>query len=410
MKKIAILIVVLSVQKLFSQITYDKGYFIKDSGEKVECFIKNLGWLNSPASLEYKLSENTAPILISTKNVKEFGIKNYLKFEKFSVDINQSSNKVRRLDDKREPVYKNETVLLKYELESNDVSLLTYTKHNVLKFFLKKGNKVSELVYKVYEINNIILKNPLYKRQLFYNLKCNDFNLHQIDRARYKSKEFEKIVKNYYKCKGEDYIEYGIKKVNKNEQEISRLNVFIRPNVNFTALSVKDDRITSRNFDFSNKTTFGFEAEIEYILPYNRNKWSIFLNPSFLSYNNRKNDVDIFNNNPLLPPIDIEVTLNTLEIPVGIKHHMYVNNTNKLNIGLSYAFNFDMDSKFDFIRENYDDLEVNTSGNLMLTLGYTFKNKFDVNVKIRSDKDLFKNSSWTSSLNIYSLSIGYNLL
>ena len=38
----------------YSQITFEKGYFISNDGIKTECFIKNLDWRNNPTEFEYK--------------------------------------------------------------------------------------------------------------------------------------------------------------------------------------------------------------------------------------------------------------------------------------------------------------------------------------------------------------------
>ena len=40
-----------------AQISFEKGYYIDNSNQKVDCLIKNVDWKNNPTSFEYKLSD-----------------------------------------------------------------------------------------------------------------------------------------------------------------------------------------------------------------------------------------------------------------------------------------------------------------------------------------------------------------
>jgi hypothetical protein len=39
----------------YAQITFEKGYFINNSGDRTECFIKNIDWRDNPTKFEYKM-------------------------------------------------------------------------------------------------------------------------------------------------------------------------------------------------------------------------------------------------------------------------------------------------------------------------------------------------------------------
>ncbi|WP_417619381.1 hypothetical protein [Oceanihabitans sediminis] len=67
-----ILIVILSAN-CYSQIIYENGYYIDNSGNKVDCLIKNVDWKDNPTSFEYKLTENSDKNIATLNTVKEFG-------------------------------------------------------------------------------------------------------------------------------------------------------------------------------------------------------------------------------------------------------------------------------------------------------------------------------------------------
>ena len=71
----------------YSQISFVKGYFIKNSGEKIECFIKNIDWKDNPTQFNYKLSKDDDQKEATIEAVKEFGIYDIVKYQRYTVDI-----------------------------------------------------------------------------------------------------------------------------------------------------------------------------------------------------------------------------------------------------------------------------------------------------------------------------------
>lgn len=56
MSRIVILLffMILSSQ-CFSQISFESGYFIDNSNQRINCWIKNVDWRNNPSQFNYKL-------------------------------------------------------------------------------------------------------------------------------------------------------------------------------------------------------------------------------------------------------------------------------------------------------------------------------------------------------------------
>lgn len=43
-----------------AQVKFKKGYYLDNSGQSVDCFIKNNDWKNNPAGFDYQLKEGSA--------------------------------------------------------------------------------------------------------------------------------------------------------------------------------------------------------------------------------------------------------------------------------------------------------------------------------------------------------------
>ena len=69
-----LLIFTFSTIVLNAQISFEKGYYITNAKEKVECLIKNYDWKNNPVEIEYKLTNSTLVQKIAITNMEEFSI------------------------------------------------------------------------------------------------------------------------------------------------------------------------------------------------------------------------------------------------------------------------------------------------------------------------------------------------
>ena len=152
----------------YAQNKFQQGYFINNSGQKIECLIQNDDWKNNPSNFKYKTSETSEVQTGNLANVKEFVITGKSKYQKFKVDIDRSSNKATQLSTKRTAEFSNETLFLKVLVEGSNASLYSYIESNLRRYFYKKPNgPVTQLVYKQYiSSNQGVRKNESYKNQL----------------------------------------------------------------------------------------------------------------------------------------------------------------------------------------------------------------------------------------------------
>ena len=98
----------------FTQIKFEKGYFINNQNQKIECLIKNSDWKNNPTSFDYKLDENSEVKTNSINNAIEFGIYNFSKYIRADIMIDRSSVYIDKLNYNRNLTFNEERLFLKY--------------------------------------------------------------------------------------------------------------------------------------------------------------------------------------------------------------------------------------------------------------------------------------------------------
>ena len=169
----------------FSQNTFVKGYFIKNSNEKIDCLIKNDDWLDNPTEFKYKLNENSEKQTLTINSVKEFGVLNKSKYVRHSVDIDRSSKIPDELDNNKNPIFKNEQLFLKVLIEGK-ANLYYYEDQGLVRFFFNKNlAEVKQLIFKHYLIDaqNWSI-NKEFRRQLWNTLKCESISMNSLKKNR----------------------------------------------------------------------------------------------------------------------------------------------------------------------------------------------------------------------------------
>lgn len=390
----------------FSQITFEKGYFITKSNQKTECLIKNREWKNNPTMFEYKLSEGATIQEIAIEKVKEFGINGISKYICATVKMDKSSDDITNLTSDKNPIFQEENLLLKVLVEGK-ASLFMYEKGKLIRFFYKKSDSViTQLVYKRYLTNTHIEQNALFKSQLFTDLKCQGITLNDLEHINYKKEDLEKFFVRYNECTNSEHISY--------ERKVKRdmFNLSVRPGVNFSSLAVKNDVFSFMNTDFGNKLNFRFGIEAEFVLPYNKNKWSLIAEPTYQYFHSEKTTyTDAVAGGIMISKVDYQ----SIEIPVGFRHYFFLNKQSKIFADLSYFFDFGINSKMKFSTPDNSRvmlLDINSRRNFGLGLGYKFKDKYSISMRYQLSREILADYfelQWRSHYNTLSVMLGYTL-
>lgn len=413
MRKFLFVFFILTYSLTHAQIEFEKGYFINNSGIKTECFIKNLDWRNNPKTFEYKINiQDTKSSIGTTSNVEEFGIDKTSKYKKFDINIERSGNNISELTENKNPVWKEEKLFLKVLVEG-DATLFSYTEGNIYKYFFKTNNSlVEQLIYIKYlnsssENGTIgsVSENNQYKQQLFNTLKCSTLSENNFKNTKYEKASLIKLFKEYNACFNPN--------ATNNFEEKTKKNLFsasFTPSINYTTISIKDPN-TSNNYstDLDGKMIFKIGAELEYTLPFNKNTWSLFINPGYQKYKNEKKYPVLFNNGwgGTHKDISVEVEYSSFEIPVGVRRYFFLNQNSKIFINGAYVLNFFGETKMKFNNGSLI-LESTSRHNFAFGVGYKYNDRFSLEVRTNTGAEILSDyMMWSSKYTATGIVLGY---
>ena len=394
----------------YAQITFEKGYFISNSGEKIECLIKNIAWKDNPTEFIYKHNASSSEKTNTIKSVKEFGVYNYSKYIRVNVNIDKSSDITGKLSDNRNPVFIKDILFLKVLIEG-DASLFAYEESNLKRFFFKKGtDTIKQLIYKRYLSPNEphtatgkININERYKQQLFNSLKCQVISIKKIESLSYKENSLNNFFIKYNQCKNST-----VKQFNKTNN-INSFQLTAKIGLNNSSLKIHNESFNdSRNTNFGGKLGVRFGLEGEFILPFNKNKWSIFLEADYQSFKKQKTT----ENNSISGGMLIsKVDYSSIEAILGVKHGFFLNDKSKISISIGYLQDIPNNTSILFKRgdgSTYNTLNIKPSGSLILGARYKY-DRYSIELRY-NNRDLLGNYSyWTSDYSSLGLNIGYTI-
>ena len=295
--------------------------------------------------------------------------------------------------------FKKESLLLELLVEG-EVSLYKYYSEDVEYFFYKKENKIVPLEYKVYKTeNNKIGKNLNYKKTLRDELKCSSEKLsYDLD---YKEKELILLFKDYHNCQNFKY------KIYRNKKDKGKFNLRAKFGIGFSKIKPP---ITTTNNSNNEKNIIKFGVEFEYIFPFNNNKWAAFLESSYHSFdvtNSVITGYGVVPSSGAIVPIyrDYGIKYNSIENHFGVRHYMFLHKKNKIFMNTGLLYDLILNSQID-----YSNSDAISTVSYFFGAGYDFKNKFSVEVRYNSTRDLSRFSPFTTNYNNISLKFGYNFL
>jgi len=393
----------------YSQISFEKGYYIDNNDQRINCLIKNMDWKNNPTEFEFKLSENSAPEKATITSAKEFGIDNISKYIRSTINIDKSIDNVNSLiliSKEKNLEYQEEELFLRVLLEGN-ASLYLFEVSNSQKFFYSKdGSKIEQLIYKKYldlEYNRVNT-NRGYRQQLWNDLKCPTFNISKIENLNYTKKELVRFFEAYNKCHNQESVSF------EENKKRDLFNLTLRPGITSSSLSVKNGAVNNRDIDFDNELGFRFGAEVEFILPFNKNKWAIIIEPTYhQGYTSQKSRSSDVSGGILVAKVDYK----SFELPVGFRHYFYLNDDSKIFANFSAIFDLENGSSLGFFRNDgspFTELDIKTSYNFALGVGYKHAEKYSVELRFHTSREILGGYvHWGANYNAASLIFGYSL-
>jgi hypothetical protein len=399
MKHIVTLLLWFTFLPAFCQIRFEKGYFIDNSGKRTECLIENKDWLNNPEEFRYKLNENDNPSKAIITEVAEFGIDNFSKYVRADVQIDSSLSNLNEISIHREPEWLQKMVFLKVVVEGK-ADLYIYENQRITRrFFYTSPNDstIRQLVYKKYVPDNVTLKeNALFRQQLFTDVKCGNNSRAYFERISYKIDELKKHFIAHNKCMGDI--------VNEPAKLVSRdlLNLKVTSGIHYTSFAVTNSSDKYLDMKFTSKLSFRAGLEIEYIFPFNKNKWSLLIEPTYQYF---KSEGD---NGLTKASINYE----RIEVPISIRHYFFLSNTSKLFLNASLLPFFGIKVSDYSLKYKYSNYEADINPTFTWAVGGGWQTgKFSVEARYYGNQNilayyLYYGSSYQKT----ALIIGYRFL
>jgi hypothetical protein len=376
-----------------AQIRFEKGYIIKSNDEKIECLIKNEDWLYNPTNFLYKKDVNAKEINGNLNSIKEFGVNGVSKYKRFKVNIDKSKTDINLLSNTRTYNFVTETLFLKTLVEGK-ANLYLYNEKSLVKYFYKKENSpIKQLEYKEYlNSTGLLAKNKNYLTQLRLDAACKSIDYKKVD---YRRNSLVKYFLAYNNCDGNNISV-------KNYTESNNKNLFnLRAKIGIgnATINTSNSAYAYKNISSSGANIrAGIEAE--YVLSFNNNKWAIYVEPTYQTY---KGDIEGSQSG--------KITYNSIELPLGVKHYMFINNNSKLFLSGALVLDFAMDSKIDFNSNTLNVLEISSSPtSYQLGFGYNFNNKYTIETRYNFGRDITKNYVyWETDYSSFSIILGYSI-
>ncbi len=392
-KTLLILAFVCSVnQVLWSQIEFQSGYFISNSGERTNCLIKNLDWKNNPLSFKYKIGENDIVQTGAIEQVKLFSVSEESKYVRETVLIDQSITVVTNLDNNKEPVFKEQTVFLQVLLEGQ-ASLYAYESGSEIRYFYETIDKpITQLIHKKYvTADNVVKTNAAYKSQLWENLKCGDMPMQKMQYLEYEQDELIAYFKDLNNCLGSEIYDWE-----QNKRKKTQVKINVEVGTRWAHLRLGSNSPIVDGIEFNSR---GYSIGLipELTLPFNKNKWSVYaglLGRHLQGKTISQSDLVVFK-------------YHTIEILVGLRHSFYLNDDSRIFINPIYSYGFNAQAIVDFA--SYNDLELSTNQNIGIGAGYAFKN-YSLEIRYEHCRNITINyRSLTSCHKSIGLFFGYTL-
>ena len=293
-------------------------------------------------------------------------------------------------------------------------TLYRYEDRDLVRFFYKPNDKdIEQLIYKRYIVKKLSTNSPnslmeehayennYYKQQVVQVLDGSQFSDNDIQNLRYTQRNLIKVFEKYNdkEIESKDY-------KSRSSTPSGRYRLAIKSGLNVSELSIFTG---GKEISYSSKVNVRLGAELEMVLPFNRNKWSVFIEPTYLQYNASNNkSIEEFG----LTLANSEVNYHSIEVPLGIKYYMFLNEKSKFFVNGAVTFDHAFDSNIVFYneREEVATLDMATGMNFAIGGGYFYKDRLSLEVRAYTHRRLLsEHLRWTTNYSVYSLVFGVRL-
>lgn len=403
MKNIIVLFTFLVCASASSQIQFEQGYFITNSGERVDCLIKNSDWMLNPVEFDYKFNENGSVKTAGINAIKTFKVNEFY-FIKETVQVESSSDHTNSLSTARGPNFETKTVFLRL-LVDGKVDLLEYVSRNKSNFFYRLENGIIEpLIYKRFQVNHKINKNSRYRQQLVTEFECDNMST-DVEDVEYKRSDLKNYFRDLNKCLNSDYTIY------QNTDKKSKF--LIQPLVGIGYANLDVDRGLIADGTSLSGLEYSIGVEFEHVFSFNKYKWSAVAEVAYRTFKDEQRIDKSYG-------ADLRVNYNSILNFIGARHYFYTNQNSKFFF--EGGANFDLSVGTEILFANagraLDPVlnDLDPSFGFRVGAGYALGNKLRLGINynnrsISGEKFVEENYNinWKSNYSSLRLSVSYNI-
>jgi hypothetical protein len=380
----------------FAQINFEPGTFTNNDGSVVQCLIKNIAWKNNPTEFTYKLSEGSEEKRGTLTDVSAFEVSSY-KFERYTVKIERSSTLIGSLDNMAKPDYASETLFLKVLIEGKAV-LYAYEDGNLKKYFYSSAaEKIPvQLFHKRYEEDMKVKEYNLYYSQLAHLFADAGYPQETFTKLKYDQESLKKIFIKY------NGVDAAVSDKTKGQNK-SKFNLKVTTGVQNSSLEVRTETpMYKDSYDFGSTTGPLFGVEAEWILPFNNNKWGLFINPNYRSFKNDDPKTGASGTNPVGWQADIRY----ISTPIGLRYYMFLNQKSRIFVNAAYVIGIKAGGE---IKNANGPLDLVNTTNVMGGVGFAY-DRFAAEVRFNQTANTFNYAFISTRYNNTGLVLSYKLL
>ena len=384
---IALSVIAMAAQ---AQIDFQPGYYIRNDGTKVSCLIKDRGWRNNPKNIVCKTSPDAAPVTIGQESITEFSVGN-AKYQRFSIDVDTSAQGLEDLGRSWLSQFRHETAILRVLVEGK-ATLFVYRNGDRTKFYFKLNTATPQpLIFKQYMSDGgSIATNLGYITQLSDSLTCSSSNLPDPTTLRYEEKGFVRYFIAYNACMKSPYTDYWAKTGK------TAVHLFIKPGLDLSDAKLTDNSSASaHSYDFGSQPSFRIAAELEIVLPFNRNKWALVFEPAYLSYSGKTSSGS-------------HLDYKAVQALLGARYFLIVAGPSKLYLTGSIYADFPTNTNLIY---GSDAIQFSTHFGASFSAGYRLHDRFGIELKYSIPRGLLDNYYYLrATLNTTSLTFSCRIL
>ncbi len=290
--------------------------------------------MNAPTQVFFKSELDGEIQVFDATSVTEFQVNGGPKFVSITADFPVTNQFIKDKGVEYDPKLVRKTVFVEQILQGQ-ASLYKYRGDNDQVFLLKVDDNIPfPLFYKEYiKRTNDIHKNSRFRNQLLEYLSC--VSTTNIQTVEYSEKSLKEFVTSYNLCIDSTTEVTDIAKGKR--KGITRI-LFLAGIVNYNFETI----VNNQDAEFKGKTSPSVGLEVEAILPFNNNKWSVFLSGQYASYST--SGVSEINSEPVTVAT---LDLNQLIFNLGGRHYMFLSKSSSIFIETGIVFDYNLSGDYE---------------------------------------------------------------